>query len=64
MSKSQSTPKNRPRKEPFPLSVYLPGLSNVGSAGECTGLIPRPPADEGEERSYRQLSPTEAEENN
>ena len=61
MPKSQSTPKNRPRKEPFPLSVYL---SNVGSAGECTGLIPRLPADEGEERSYRQLSPTEAEENN
>ncbi len=34
---------------------YLPHISNVASACECTGLMPRPPMDEAEEEAYRAL---------
>lgn len=34
---------------------YLPHISNVASACECTGLMPRPPLNAAEEEAYRAL---------
>ncbi len=33
----------------------FPRISNVASAFECTGMMPRPPIDEEEDESYRGL---------
>ena len=33
----------------------VPRISNVASACECTGMMPRPPADEEEDEAYRSL---------
>ncbi len=38
---------------------YMPNLSNVASATECTGLIFNPPLDEAEQESYQELSDME-----
>ncbi len=33
----------------------FPRMSNVASACECTGMMPRPPIDEAEDEAYRDL---------
>lgn len=33
-----------------------PDISNVSSAWDCTGLMPRPPLNEDEYESYQELS--------
>ena len=34
---------------------HYPDISNVVSAGECTGSVPTPPQNDAESRSYSQL---------
>ena len=45
------------REDPFsrPM-IYLPGLSNVASSMECTGLMPALPRTEEEAEALRALS--------
>lgn len=50
-------PENMSHKK-LPLD-YMPTISNVESATECTGLMYAPPRDEAEEESYRELSSME-----
>lgn len=42
-----------------PGQTEYPGLSNVASATECTGLMYRVPMDQGELESYQELSSME-----
>ena len=54
-------PKAKPKREdPFsrPM-IYLPGLSNVASSMECTGLMPALPRTEEEAEALRALSDLE-----
>ncbi len=45
--------------ETLPPEYWMPAISNVASATECTGLMYNPPQDEAEEESYRELSTME-----
>ncbi len=54
-------PNAKPKREdPFsrPM-IYLPGLSNVASSLECTGLMPALPRTEEETEALRALSDLE-----
>lgn len=44
------------REHEEPPEERFPDISNVASASECTGLMPRPPRDEQELESYQELS--------
>jgi hypothetical protein len=46
-------------KKKLPLDYWLPTISNVASATECTGLMYLPPQDEEELASYQELSSME-----
>jgi hypothetical protein len=46
-------------KKKLPLDYWLPTISNVASATECTGLMYLPPQDEEEFASYQELSSME-----
>lgn len=49
------SPENDRIHDPEEMDEYLPHISGVASSQECTGLMPRPPKNEAEEESYRDL---------
>lgn len=54
--KKSNTPPFDYHEHDTPLEEQLPGISNVASANECTGLVPRAPQDQEELENYQALS--------